>query len=153
MAQGERLCTWCGSCDIGVRKDGVSVVNAHIDVAYTLLLCQTCGKYTLAGSWGGRDYAYRAVVYPRVLRAPLYVAIYPIACAWCGSREQVEPEEINATIANPASRRHRYDIYGCYACHRYTAVCYGSDLATHPATPDEIYHTLYYITHHDTPDP
>ena len=83
--------------------------------------------------------------YPRTFRAPLYVLVYPIACGWCGRADMVEPEEINATVANPASQRHRYDIYACHACDRYTAVSYLGQVFAYPAIQDDRYRSLYYL--------
>ena len=100
---------------------------------------------TAEARWGKQHFLYKALEYPRTFRAPLYVLVYPIACSWCSRADMVEPEEINATVANPASQRHRYDIYACHACDRYTAVSYLGQVFAYPATQDDRYPSLYYL--------
>jgi hypothetical protein len=112
---------------------------------HTLYLCQDCQQYTLATYWGNQSLSYRAVAQRRFMRSPIYLIIYAISCAWCHHNDQIEPAEINATIANPLSRRHRYDIYACYACHQYTAVAYVGEVHTYQAKRDQSYGTLYHL--------
>jgi len=120
-------------------------MNAQVEVNHTLYTCATCRGLSLVAWWANQPFAYRAVERRRLLRPSVCIAIYAVACAWCGRADQMEPQEINATLANPISTRHRYDIYGCYACQRYTAVSYSGEVCTYPATQDTQYQTLYYL--------
>ncbi len=138
-------CQWCGSDALHMRRNEVQVLNAQVEVKHSLYACASCHGLSLVARWANQSYAYRAVERRRLLRPSVYIALYAVACAWCGCGEQMEPHEINATIANPVSTRHRYDIYGCYACQGYTAVSYSGEVCTYPATQDTQYHTLYYL--------
>jgi hypothetical protein len=145
MTETAISCQWCDSAEWAARYDVVPVVNARLDVPHTLYECAQCGRLSLSAHWGQQYYTCRAIEHRRRFRSSLYVAVYSVACAWCGRSERLEPEEINATIANPASQRHKYDIYGCHACQRYTAISYLGEIYTYRATQDDRYHTLYYL--------
>lgn len=141
----EYICQWCNSTDTTIRKAQVAVLNAQIDAPHTLLVCNQCGNLSLSVWWGSRLSLYRAIEKRRFLRPSLCIIVYPVICAWCGQSNQMQPEEINATIANPTSRRHRYDIYGCYACDNYTAFSPMDTIKTYRARPDPTYQSLYYL--------
>jgi hypothetical protein len=146
MTEQELACQWCGSAtDLGVAGEGVKLANPQVDLPHTLFRCARCGQLSLGAKWGNQRYLYKGLEYKRPFRRPTYVAIFPVACAWCERRDKIEPEEINATVANPASQRHKYDIYACHACERYTAVSYLGEVYAYPATQDERYATLYYL--------
>jgi hypothetical protein len=141
----EITCQWCNSSDMELRKAYVTVFNAQLDVPHALYVCAACKGCSLLAQWGNRHYHYRTIERRRLFRSSLYIIIYPISCTWCGETEQVEPEDINATIANPASRRHRYDVYRCNACEQYTAVSYLGDVETYPAVQDTNHPNLYHV--------
>ncbi len=145
MSVENGICQWCGSNDMVLHRNQVKVINAQVDFPHALSVCQECDHLTLSTSWGEQVYAYRAVYRKRVLLPDLYLIIHTIACAWCGSDEDVQPEDINATIENPSSGRDRYDVYRCAACRRHTAVSFVGKLATYRAAQDEKYKTLYHL--------
>jgi hypothetical protein len=150
MTDSEGICQWCGSENVQMRKYQVRVDNAQMDVPHMLYICADCRMYSLVAWFGNRCSIYRAIEKWRFLLPNIYIIIYPIACAWCGADEQMQPVDINATIGNPMTRRHRYDVYMCLACECYTAVSYLGELATYAATQDNIYSTLYYLNIEDT---
>ncbi|MFL5803004.1 MAG: hypothetical protein ACJ8CR_14855 [Roseiflexaceae bacterium] len=146
MAEQDLACHWCGMDDQLEPADiKVKVANPQLDFDHTIYHCGRCGKLTAVARWGNQQYVYRAIEYPRRYRASIYVLVYDIACSWCGRGDMLEPEEINATVGNPASARHHYDIYACHACDRYTAVSYLGQVFTYPATQDERYPSMYYL--------
>jgi hypothetical protein len=146
MTEHELTCRWCGTDDqVELADIDVRVANSQVDFDHQIYRCGRCAKLTAEARWGNQHYAYRALEYPRTFRGPLYVLVYDIACGWCGRTEHVEPEEINATIGNPASQRHHYDIYACHACDRYTAVSYLGQVFAYPATQDDRYPSMYYL--------
>lgn len=145
MSVEDGICQWCGSSDIVLHRNQVKVINAQVDFPHALSVCQACNRLNVSTSWGDRLYVYRALYRKRVLLPDLYMVIHAITCAWCGSDEEVEPEDINAPIANPASGRDRYDVYKCAACRQYTAVSYVGELFTYRAVQDEKYTTLYHL--------
>lgn len=139
-------CCWCGANDqVELTDLDIKVVNRQVDFAHALYHCERCDKLTVAARWGNQRYDYKAIAYQRAFRGALYVLIYDIACGWCGRSDQLEPEEINATIGNPASQRHQYDIYACFACERYTAVSYLGQIHAYPATQDDRYPSMFYL--------
>lgn len=139
-------CCWCGAAgELELADIDVKVANPQVDFAHAIYRCGACAKLSAAAHWGNQHYHYRALEYPRRLRSPIYVLVYEVACGWCGRTDQIEAEEINATIANPASARHHYDIYACHACERYTALSYLGQVAAYPATQDKRYPSLYYL--------
>jgi hypothetical protein len=145
-ADPELACQWCGQHnDLALVDYAIKVANPQVEFDHNIHRCGACAKLTAEARWGKQHFLYKALEYPRAFRAPLYVLVYPIACAWCTRADMVEPEEINATIANPASQRHHYDIYACHACDRYTAVSYLGQVFAYPATQDDRYHSLYYL--------
>lgn len=146
MAEHGSRCRWCGSDNITVQPRQVNVVNAQVDAPHFVHACGACGGFTLVAFWEQQPYIYRAVERRRFLRSPLFVNLYEVACAWCQRNDEMQPQEINATIANPVSTRQRYDIYGCHACNQYTAVSYAGEIVTYRATQDRHYHTLFYLT-------
>lgn len=146
MTDQERVCRWCdtaGSLDLADFE--VKVANPQVEFAHSIYRCEQCGKLTAEARWGGQQFAYRAIEYQRPLRGAVYVLLYDVACAWCGRTDMLDPEEINATVGNPASQRHHYDIYACHACDRYTAVSYLGQVYAYPATQDERYRSMYYL--------
>jgi hypothetical protein len=145
-AEPELACQWCGlDNDLVLVDYDIKVANPQVEFDHTIHRCAACAKLTAEARWGKQHFLYKALEYPRTFRAPLYVLVYPIACGWCGRADMVEPEEINATVANPASQRHRYDIYACHACDRYTAVSYLGQVFAYPSTQDDRYPSLYYL--------
>ncbi len=139
-------CRWCGAeAALELIDFDVKVANPQVDFAHKIYRCELCHKLSAVAHWGNQEFTYRALEYPRSFRSPVYVLRYDVACGWCGRADLIEPEEINATIANPASARHRYDIYACHACERYTAVSYLGQVFAYPATQDERYPSLYYL--------
>ncbi len=140
------LCQWCNSENIRLHNHQVKVANAQMDgQPHSLYRCQQCQQYSVVTWWGNQCLSYRALAQRRFLLPTVYLVIYPIACAWCHTADQVEPAEINATIANPWNRRHRYDVYACFACNHYTAVSYLGELHTYRAKRDSTYGTLYHL--------
>lgn len=146
MSDPEQICQWCGM-DAGLEAVDydVNVANPQVEFDHAIARCGRCGKLSAAARWGAQRFVYRAIAYPRRFRKPIYVLVYDIACGWCGRMDMIEPEEINATIGNPASYRHRYDIYACHACDHYTAVSYLGQVFSYPATQDQRYPSLYYL--------
>ncbi|HNP88126.1 MAG TPA: hypothetical protein PKK78_18455 [Kouleothrix sp.] len=141
-----QACCWCGAEDSSDLIDfDVQVANAQVDFDHAIYRCSVCTKLSATAQWGSQKFAYKALEYPRTLRKPIYVLVYDIACAWCGRSDAIEPADVNATIGNPASARHRYDIYACNACQRYTAVSYLGQVFTYPATQDTRYPSMYYL--------
>ena len=146
MAEHDLACHWCGMDDELEPADiKVKVANPQLDFDHTIYRCGHCEKLTAVARWGNQQYLYRAIEYPRRYRASIYVLVYDIACGWCGRSDMLEPEEINATVGNPASARHHYDIYACHACDRYTASSYLGQVFAYPATQDERYPSMYYL--------
>lgn len=145
-AEIEPACSWCGAKDALELIDfDVKVANPQVDFDHAIYRCTLCTKLTATARWGNQSFVYKALEYPRAFRSPVYVLVYPVACAWCGRADLIEPEEINATVGNPASARHHYDIYACHACNRYTALSYLGQVFTYPATQDERYPSMYYL--------
>jgi len=139
-------CRWCGIGDeLELADLDVKVANSQVDFEHQIYRCTACQKRTAEARWGNQRFVYKALEYPRAFRSPLYVLVYEIACAWCGRDDLIEPEDINATVGNPASARHHYDIYACHACDRYTAVSYLGQVFAYPATQDERYPSMYYL--------
>jgi len=140
------VCQWCQATgSLELADFDVKVANSQVDFEHMIYRCDACSKLTAYAHWGQQAFVYKALEYPRTLRSPLNGLVYEIACGWCGRADMLEPEEINATIANPASARHRYDIYACHACERYTAASYLGQVYAYPATQDARYHALYYL--------
>lgn len=145
-ADGAPGCSWCGAEDALELADfDVKVANAQVDFDHTIYRCTLCTKLTAMASWGSQLFIYKALEYSRAFRAPIYVLVYPVACAWCGRADLIEPEDINATVGNPASARHHYDIYACNACEHFTAVSYLGQVFSYPATQDARYPSMYYL--------
>src|SRR6185295_6704799 len=146
MTEQNLNCHWCGTDDkLELADYDIKVANPQVDFEHKIYRCGRCEKLTAEARWGSQRYTYRALEYRRAFRGPIYVLVYEIACAWCGRAERLEPEEINATVGNPASQRHHYDIYACHACDRYTAVSYLGQVFAYPATQDTRYHSMYYL--------
>ncbi len=146
MTEQELACSWCGMDDaLDVADVDVHVANRQVDFAHTIYRCGHCARLMAEARWGNQRFVYRALEYPRAFRNPIYVLIYEVACGWCGRADMMEPEEINATVGNPASQRHQYDIYACHACDRYTAISYLGQVFTYPATQDDRYPSMYYL--------
>jgi hypothetical protein len=139
-------CHWCGTeGELELADFDVNVANPQVEFAHKIYRCGFCGKLTAEARWGNQQFAYRALEYPRAFRRPAYVLVYEVGCAWCGRSDMIEPAEINATVGNPASARHHYDIYACHACDRYTAVSYLGQVFAYPATQDDRYPSMFYL--------
>ena len=139
-------CGWCGmQGDMALADFDISVANPQVDFEHKIYRCGTCEKLTAEAHWGNQRFAYRALAYPRAFRRTVYVLVYDVGCAWCGRGDMLEPAEINATVGNPASQRHHYDIYACHACDRYTAVSYLGQVFAYPATQDTRYPSMFYL--------
>jgi hypothetical protein len=123
----------------------VKIANPQLDFDHAIYRCGSCGKLTAEARWGNQQYVYRAIEYSRRFRGVIYVLVYDVACGWCSRSDMLEPQEINATVGNPASARHHYDIYACHACDRYTAVSYLGQVFAYPATQDQRYPSMYYL--------
>lgn len=146
MTEPEQTCQWCGMDNtLDLADFDVKVANAQVEFDHTIYRCQHCAKLTATARWGNQQFVYRALEYQRSFRRPVYVLVYDVACGWCGRTDMIEPEEINATVGNPASQRHHYDIYACHACDRYTAVSYLGQVFAYPATQDSRYPSMYYL--------
>jgi hypothetical protein len=147
MAADSRLiCRWCGMDDeLELVDFDVKIANSQVDFEHQIYRCTSCKKLTAEAHWGNQQFVYKALEYPRAFRSPIYVLVYEIACAWCGRSDLIEPEEINATVGNPASARHHYDIYACHACDTYTAVSYLGQVFSYPAVQDERYPSMFYL--------
>lgn len=146
MTEPEQTCQWCGMDNrLELADLDVEVTNPQVEFAHAIYRCEHCGKLTAAAHWGNQRFVYRALEYARTFRSPIYVLVYDVACGWCGRADMIEPEEINATVGNPASQRHHYDIYACHACDRYTAVSYLGQVFSYPATQDSRYPSMYYL--------
>lgn len=144
--EAELACQWCSIADqLELVDFDIKVANPQVEFEHSIYRCGACTKLTAAARWGKQLFQYKALEYPRTFRAALYVLVYPIACSWCGRADMIEPEEVNATVGNPASQRHRYDIYACHACDRYTAVSYLGQVYAYPATQDSRYRSMYYL--------
>lgn len=145
-AESTPACIWCGAEDVLEMIDfDVKVANPQVDFDHKIFRCELCQKLTAVAHWGHQEFVYKALEYARAFRSPIYVLVYEVACSWCGRADLIEPEEINATVANPASARHRYDIYACHSCERYTAVSYLGQVFAYPATQDTRYPSMYYL--------
>ena len=145
-AESELRCQWCSmDAELELVNLDVKVANPQVEFEHNIYRCTACVKLTAEARWGKQLFQYRALEYPRSFRAPVYVLVYPIACGWCGRSDMIEPEEINATVGNPASQRHHYDIYACHACDRYTAISYLGQVFAYPATQDDRYPSMYYL--------
>lgn len=146
MNESEQACQWCRAIGVlGLIDHDIRVANAQVEFSHALWRCERCAKLTATAQWGSQRFIYRVLEYPRTFRKPLFVLVYDIVCAWCSRSDSMEPEEINATIGNPASHRHHYDIYACHVCERYTAVSYLGQVFTYPAIQDERYPSMYYL--------
>ena len=146
MTELDLACRWCAMDDSLEMVDfDVKVANPQVDFDHKIYRCSQCTKLTAQARWGSQRFDYKVLEYPRAFRSTVYVLVYEVACGWCGRNDMIEPEEINATVGNPASQRHHYDIYACHACDRYTAVSYLGQVFTYPATQDERYHSMYYL--------
>jgi hypothetical protein len=146
MTEVDLACHWCAMDDSLEMVDfDVKVANPQVDFDHKIYRCGHCAKLTAEARWGSQRFDYKALEYPRPFRSPVYVLVYEVNCGWCGRSDMIEPEEINATVGNPASQRHQYDIYACHACDRYTAVSYLGQVFAYPATQDERYHSMYYL--------
>lgn len=144
-------CHWCGmEGDLALADFDVGIANPQVDFKHNIYRCGFCGKLMAEARWGKEQFAYRALEYPRAFRRTVYVLVYDIACGWCGRSDMIEPAEINATVGNPASARHHYDIYACHACDRYTAASYLGQVFAYPATQDERYPSMFYLEVGDT---
>ena len=128
--------------DLEVREGGTVLGEAPLVALAVLSLAR---KHIAINEVGSQHFVYRALEYPRTFRSPIYVLIYEVACGWCGRADMIEPDEINATVGNPASQRHQYDIYACHACDRYTAVSYLGQVFAYPASQDDRYPSMYYL--------
>ena len=145
-AEPDLSCRWCSlDGELELADFDVNVVNRQVDFEHTIYRCSACQKLTAAARWGPQQFVYRALAYPRAFRRTVYVLVYDVACAWCGRADMIEPAEINATVGNPASQRHRYDIYACHACNRYTAISYLGQVFAYPAKQDERYPSMFYL--------
>lgn len=145
-AEQPLTCYWCGAeGELALDDYDVDVVNRQVDFEHKIYRCDACGKLTAEARWGNQQFAYRALAYPRGLRRTVYVLVYEVGCGWCGRSDMIEPAEINATVGNPASQRHHYDIYACHACDRYTAISYLGQVFSYPATQDERYPSMFYL--------
>jgi hypothetical protein len=145
-AESALACQWCGITDELELVDlDIKVANPQVEFEHNIHRCGACAKLTAEARWGKQLFQYKALEYPRTFRSAIYVLVYPIACGWCGRADMIEPEEINATVGNPASQRHRYDIYACHACDRYTAVSYLGQVFSYPAVQDSRYRSMYYL--------
>jgi hypothetical protein len=145
-AELELACQWCSmESDLELLDFDVKVANAQVEFDHMIYRCGFCKKLTAEARWGKQSFIYRALEYPRAFRGSIYVLVYDVACGWCGRGDMLEPEEINATVGNPASQRHHYDIYACHACDRYTAVSYLGQVFAYPATQDDRYPSMYYL--------
>ncbi len=142
--EDEMTCCWCGG-SVQLQAHQARVINPQVDFPHALYRCTACRAWSLATEWGHRRYTYRAVPLRRMLLPTTYIVLYPTTCAWCGATNDMQAIEVNATIANPASQRHHYDIYGCTTCGHYTAVSYAGELTSYPATRDHTYPTLYHL--------
>ena len=139
-------CRWCSlGGELELADFDVNVVNRQVDFEHAIYRCSACQKLTAAARWGPQQFVYRALAYPRAFRRTVYVLVYDVACAWCGRADMIEPSEINATVGNPASQRHHYDIYACHACDRYTAISYLGQVFAYPATQDARYPSMFYL--------
>jgi hypothetical protein len=139
-------CHWCGEeNELELADYDVDVANRQVDFEHKIYRCAACGKLTAEARWGNQRFGYRALEYARAFRRPTYVLVYEVGCAWCGRSDMIEPAEINATIGNPASQRHHYDIYACHACDRYTAISYLGQIFAYPATQDDRYPSMFYL--------
>jgi hypothetical protein len=140
------ICCWCGIAnDLELADFDAKVANPQVDFAHQIYRCNSCKKLTAEARWGNQQFVYKALAYPRAFRSPIYVLVYEIVCSWCGRGDLIEPEDINATVGNPASARHHYDIYACHACDHFTAVSYLGQVFAYPAIQDERYPSMYYL--------
>jgi hypothetical protein len=140
------VCRWCGAAgELELIDFDVKVANPQVDFDHRIYRCGLCQKLSAEARWGNQQYEYKVLEYPRAFRSPVYVLVYEVACAWCGRSDLIEPVEINATVGNPASARHHYDIYACNSCERYTAVSYLGQVFAYPATQDERYPSMFYL--------
>ena len=145
-AETAPACCWCGGDDtLEIADLDVKIANPQVDFEHMIYRCGLCTKLSAVAHWGNQQFSYKALEYPRAFRSPIYVLVYDVACAWCGRADLIEPEEINATVGNPASARHRYDVYACHACERYTAISYLGQVFAYAATQDERYPSMYYL--------
>jgi hypothetical protein len=139
-------CKWCGYAGaLQSVSDHVHISNAQVSMQHAVWRCPECSQTTAVAQWG-RDlqFSYKVLEYKRLFRRSTWVAVYDVICAWCGSKA-TEPAEVNVTVANPVSQRFRYDLYGCRACGKATAISYLGEIHTHCAERDDVYRSLWYL--------
>ncbi len=140
------VCAWCGyNAGLARISDHIHIVNAQVSMEHAVERCPQCQQYTAAATWGrGLQFVYKVLEYRRRFRSSRWVAVYPVACAWCASTA-TEPLEINVTVANPVSQRFKYDLYGCSFCKQMTAISYLGEVRAHRAERDTTYRSMWYL--------
>ncbi|GAC1637156.1 MAG: hypothetical protein NVS4B8_01620 [Herpetosiphon sp.] len=144
------LCAWCGY-NAGLERvsDHIHIVNAQVSMEHVVDRCPECERFTASATWGrGLQFTYKVLEYRRRFRRSNWVAVYPVACTWCGS-SATEALEINITVANPVSQRFKYDLYGCTYCKKMSAISYLGEVRPHQAVQDRTYSSLWYLDPED----
>lgn len=144
MSEKATGCLWCAYVGPLLVGEPVQVVNPQVSLSHELRRCPECQEMMLDVRWPDRVVRYKTREYTRRFRKSLWVVLYPVRCAWCGS-DQTDAYEINATIANPISERFKYDIYRCLACNRPNAASYLGEIHVHRAEQDRRYLALWYL--------
>lgn len=137
-------CSWCGWVGDLIAGERVRPINPQVDLPHLVRHCPECKQAMLDVAWPDKVVRRKAREHTRRFRKPLWVVVYPVVCAWCGSTN-TEPYEVNATIANPVSTRFKYDIYRCNYCQRPSAISYLGEIRTHRADQDRQYTALWYL--------
>ena len=137
-------CLWCGYAGPLQVGETVRAVNPQVDLPHQVKRCPQCQEVLLDVTWSDKVVRRKGREEPRRFRKSLWVVIYPVVCAWCGSAN-TDAYEINATIANPLSERFKYDIYRCLDCTRPLAASYIGELRVHRADQDRTYLALWYL--------
>jgi hypothetical protein len=144
MTENTTGCLWCAYRGPLLAGETVAVANPQVSLPHDLRRCPECHEAMLDVRWPDRVVRRKAREHSRRFRKSLWVVVYPVLCAWCGS-DNTEAYEINATIANPISERFKYDIYRCRACQRPNAASYLGEIHVHRADQDREYTSLWYL--------
>jgi hypothetical protein len=144
MTNPTQGCLWCDYPGPLLVGDSVTPVNPQVSLLHEVRRCPECHEAMLDIRWPDHVVRRKAREYKRRFRRPLWVVLYPVPCAWCGSAN-TDAYEINATVANPISTRFKYDIYRCLECRRPNAVSYLGEIHVHRADQDREFLTLWHL--------
>lgn len=137
-------CLWCEYRGPVLAGDIITVVNPQVTLPHELRRCPTCREAMVDIRWPDRIVRRKVRESPRRFRRSLWVVVYPVECAWCGSHN-TDAYEVNATVSNPVSTRFKYDIYRCLDCQRPNAISYLGEVYVHRADQDKEFFSLWHL--------